>query len=66
MWIGEIITIRKLNSVNHFNKYRNNMNQVEIARERVSPEGGMGGNSIPPAGKPLTLFWGLSLSVFAL
>lgn len=52
--------------MNRFNKYRNDMNQVEIARERVSPEGGMGGNSIPPAGKPLTLFWGLSLSVFAL
>lgn len=31
------------------------MNQVEIARERVLPEGGMEVNGIPPLGRPLTL-----------
>lgn len=47
--------------MNHFNKYRNNVNQVEIARERVLPKGGMDVNGIPPVGRPLTLFWGSHL-----
>lgn len=47
--------------MNHFNKYRNNMNQVEIARERVSLEGGMDVNGIPPVRRPLTLWGGCHL-----
>jgi len=47
--------------VNHLNKYGNNVNQVEIVRERVSPEGGKAVNGISPAGRPLMLFGGCHL-----